>query len=267
MELDGPPWPEAGDEQGTWIVQTGKEGKENDYGVVSDGHGFEDSPDCERISGGVNSKGPRAVAIGRQANLLQWGFYCAPDRMTASARKVFLNAIVWMRQFDGERPLVEKRQRGRSWLEQYADAYAKLSPADRAKTGENSYAGYLTSQFPADVLQGDDVPARMRAWYAANEEWVAMRDRRFELDADLAARKVSNRKPEFFALLLQLLDADPADATARRLAAKYLPDVAPEAAAIRKFVADHQGRLFFSDAGGFRWFVAGTPKTAPPTPR
>ena len=51
-----------------WVVQTGEPGETVDYGVVSDGHGFEDSPDCERISGGRNSKGPHAVAIGRQAN-------------------------------------------------------------------------------------------------------------------------------------------------------------------------------------------------------
>jgi hypothetical protein len=89
-----------------------------DVGMVSDGHGFEDSPDCERISGGVNSKGPMAVAIGRQANLLQWGFYGAPDRMTGSAKRAFLNAIVYMRRFDGHVPLVRKTSVGRTWLVQ-----------------------------------------------------------------------------------------------------------------------------------------------------
>jgi hypothetical protein len=74
VELVEHDWERDHDGRGVWVVQTGEPGKDVDYGVVSDGHGFEDSPDCERITGGVNSKGPHAVAIGRQANMLQWGF-------------------------------------------------------------------------------------------------------------------------------------------------------------------------------------------------
>ena len=98
------PFEDAHDGQGTWLVHSGEFKQGCDVGMVSDGHGFEDSPDCERIAGGVNSKGPWAVAIGRQANLLQWGFYGAPDRMTAPSKRAFLNAIVWMKQFDGKTP-------------------------------------------------------------------------------------------------------------------------------------------------------------------
>ena len=32
-----------------------------------------------------------------------FGIYAAPDRMTESAKKVFLNAIVYMKRFDGHR--------------------------------------------------------------------------------------------------------------------------------------------------------------------
>src|SRR5262245_61964001 len=115
------PFDDAHDGQGTWLVHTGEFGKGCDVGMVADGHGFEDSPDCERISGGVNSKGARAVAIGRQANMLMWGFYGAPDRMTEPAKRAFLNAIVYMRQFDGQVPLVEKKGEGRTWLLQYIE--------------------------------------------------------------------------------------------------------------------------------------------------
>src|SRR5688500_10418708 len=87
------PFEAAKDGEGTWRVFEAHfddpAAPKADYGVVSDGHGFEDSPDCERISGGINSKGPKAIAIGRQANLLLWGFYGAPDRMTESGRRVF----------------------------------------------------------------------------------------------------------------------------------------------------------------------------------
>src|SRR5262245_16043853 len=126
------PYADAHDGQGTWLVHEGEFGKGCDVGMVSDGHGFEDSPDCERISGGVNSKGPAAVAIGRQANMLQWGFYGAPDRMTEASKRAFLNAIVWMKQFDGQRPLVKKEGEGRTWLVQYIDALERMKPEERA---------------------------------------------------------------------------------------------------------------------------------------
>lgn len=57
------------------LVHSGEFKQGCGVGMVADGHGFEDSPDCERVGGGINSKGPMAVAMGRQANLLQWGFY------------------------------------------------------------------------------------------------------------------------------------------------------------------------------------------------
>src|SRR5215510_10998627 len=100
----------------TWKVQDGELGKSVDYGLVSDPIGFEDSPDAEWISGGVNSKGPNSMAIGRHGNWFLWGFAGDPTQMTPSARAVFLNSIVWMKQFDRHPPLQSldrTRQQGR----------------------------------------------------------------------------------------------------------------------------------------------------------
>jgi len=60
-------WPEGKSlpaKMPVWRVQRGKMAAEVDYGIVSDPYGFEDSPDAEFISSGVNSKGPRSVALG-----------------------------------------------------------------------------------------------------------------------------------------------------------------------------------------------------------
>src|SRR5262245_20140999 len=67
-----------------WRVQRGKLAAEVDYGIVSDPYGFEDSPDAEFISSGVNSKGPGSVALGRHASLFLWGFAGDPTQMTES---------------------------------------------------------------------------------------------------------------------------------------------------------------------------------------
>ena len=241
---------------GTWLVHSG-EFPEIDVGMVSDGHGFEDSPDCERIAGGVNSKGPMAVAIGRQANLLQWGFYGAPDRMTVPAKRAFLNAIVWMKQFRGDRPLATKQGRGRSWFVQYIDALAKMSPKERADTGERSHAGYLRKQFPADlVANGIDVD-KLRKWYADNEEFFGPGKDRWDckIDADLVAIGKSNRKPEFLDWLTAALAKDPKDECALRLAARYLGPSGKDAASARKFIDENREFLFFSDTAGYCWLV------------
>jgi hypothetical protein len=245
-----------GYDQGTWLVHSG-EFPEIDVGMVSDGHGFEDSPDCERIAGGVNSKGPMAVAIGRQANLLQWGFYGAPDRMSAPAKRAFLNAIVWMKQFAGQRPLADKQAQARTWFVQYIDMLARQSPAELAKTDERSLAGYLRKRFPAELVQDGVDVAKLRAWYDANEEFFGPGEKGHScaVDADLAALQLSNRKPEFLDWLLQALAADATDARALRLARRYLGEHGRDAAAAQAFVTGNREFLFFSDTAGFRWLV------------
>lgn len=246
----------AGYPGGTWLVHEGEYPKV-DVGMVSDGHGFEDSPDCERIAGGVNSKGPKAVAIGRQANLLQWGFYGAPDRMTVPAKRAFLNAIVWMKQFDGQQPLAPKTGRGRSWTAQYIDGVAKLSVKELADDRENSIASYYRTLFPSEfVKDGFDI-ARLRQWYADNEEYFGPGKDAWHcaVDADLAGLKLSNRKPEFLDWLLAAFARDANDATALRLAGRYLGEHGRDAASAKSFVEANREFLFFSDTDGFRWLV------------
>jgi hypothetical protein len=237
---------------------------EVDVGMVSDGHGFDDSPDCERIAGGVNSKGPRAVAIGRQANLLQWGFYGAPDRMTVPAKRAFLNAIVWMQQFRGQRPLATKSGRGRTWMEQYLEMLEKLTPEQRAETGERSLASYLRQNFPAELVAGGVDVAKLKAWYRDNAPYLHMGGNErghLAVDADLAALKIGNNDRKLLDWLVEVLGRDPKDERALRLAQRYLGEHGRDAASVRAFVETNRDRLFFSDTAGFRWLVDTNPKS------
>lgn len=93
-----------------WRVQ--KEGyldnKNVRIGLVSRGNRFDEGPDVERISSGVCAKDVRAVALGRQGNFFLWGFGASPAQMTEEAKKVFVNVVAYMDQFDGKLPITKK---------------------------------------------------------------------------------------------------------------------------------------------------------------
>lgn len=77
-------------------------------GMVARPWGYEDSPDAEYISSGVCQKTLDAVAIGRHGNFFHWGFAASPDYMTEEAKPVLANAIVYISQFAGQKPIARK---------------------------------------------------------------------------------------------------------------------------------------------------------------
>lgn len=77
-------------------------------GMVARPWGYLDGPDTEFISSGVCAKTIDAVAIGRHANFLHWGFAASPAYMTEEAKAVFANAVCYIAQFKGQQPLVRK---------------------------------------------------------------------------------------------------------------------------------------------------------------
>lgn len=74
--------------------------------------GYLDSPDTEIISGGESAKSYDAIAIGRHANWLHWGFAASPADMTEEARPVFANAVVYISKFNGHRIIARKLNEG-----------------------------------------------------------------------------------------------------------------------------------------------------------
>ncbi|WP_316792014.1 hypothetical protein [Pedobacter frigoris] len=93
-----------------WRVQkTGYlAGKGARIGLVARGNRFAESPDAEMISSGVCQKDVGAVALGRHGNFFLWGFGAAPADMTEEGKKVFVNTVAYMKQFDGRIPIARK---------------------------------------------------------------------------------------------------------------------------------------------------------------
>ena len=91
-------------------MQTVNYETQRDYriGMVSRPGGYLDSPEAEVISSGKCAKSIDAVALGRHANWFTWGFSASPAYMTDAAKALFVNTIVYMKQFAGQHPIAHK---------------------------------------------------------------------------------------------------------------------------------------------------------------
>ncbi len=237
-------WPDGKDlpkQMDVWVVQG--ELRARNYGLVSDGYGFLDSPDCEFISGGINSKGPGSVAIGRQANLLLWGFCASPSEMTEEARRVFLNAIVYMKRFDGARPAVEKTRPAREWALLYAAYLEKKETSDWAR-----------KSFAKELLERPDATT-FESMLRADLEYLYS-DGVFRIDEDAKALGISNRDVKLLDRCIELLGTGDA-ARAKAILSRYVPEKFDTAAQWKEWLGKNRERLYFTDTGGYVWRLRG----------
>ncbi len=189
-------------------------------GTVAGDFGFLDSPDTEVISGGINSKGPGAVAIGRHASFFLWGFAAEPSRMTASGRNAFLNSICYAQRFDHEPMLVRRQTSSRDWT----TMRAMQDPAAFAKA-------------------------------TADLEFVRGEGRKTEVDADCKALGLSNRSVALLEHCIAAWERGEDVERAQRLLRRYTDRDFASAAEWRAWFAANQANLFFSDLGGYRFYV------------
>lgn len=246
-------WPGGKDLADTltaWRVQNGEFPQDMDVGLVSDSYGFEDSPDAEWISSGVNSKGPTSMALGRHGNLFLWVFSGHPGQMTGTGRRVFLNSVVYMKSFDGQRPLVQRAMMARDWAFVYVGYLEHY-----AKGGE--VPDWLENQFPkAAVQEAGFNQAGLTAWFKRNLEFLRPTGGGLDVDPLVKELGVSNRRIEFLDALVQRLDRDPHGELARKLLKRYVGErFADNPASFHPWLQENRDYLFFSDVGGFRWFV------------
>lgn len=305
-----------------WRVQTEGYMTHEDQliGVVSRDDGFLDSPDTEWISGGVNSKGPNAVAIGRHGNFLHWGFAASPTYFTAEAKDVFENAVHYIARFDGAAPIARKKQ-GTMTRSAIDRAIHGLSEAGYAETVAR-YEGYrsderarkealLAREEAGEVLSDNDrrmlempltkIPPRIDAARRlvsaekleslendpdrAAEHLAAMRPYMrpagwYELapDPDLVELGIANDDMRLLDAAVSMLKTKDA-ALGNRLLARYTDAGPGTPGQWKEWLATHRDRLFFTEAGGYRWLVdttedrsagksahGGTPSTAADKP-
>jgi hypothetical protein len=232
------------DKMKVWRVQnTGK----TSGSVVARSYGFTDSPDAEVLALGFNhGKEYGAVGVGRHGNFLQWGYSAPPSKMTDAGKKFFVNCVCYIKRFDGKAPLVRTRSSHR------LDALRLAALINRIKDKE-----FFSGSFSSDLMekyQGD--PNGLVQYYKTDFELI-YRDKVYRIDSELKLLGLdSNRSVDTLERLVGLLrDQTHAD-TARGLLARYTNESFASAEQWQQWLTANRDRIFFSDVGGYKFFVA-----------
>jgi hypothetical protein len=234
------------DKMKVWRVQnTGKDSG----GVVAVAYGFTDSPDAEVLALGFNrGKQYGAVGVGRHGNFLQWGYSAPPSRMTDAGKKFFVNCVCYIKRFDGKAPLVRTTSSHRLYTLLLAALINRI-------TGDKKE--FFTGNFPSELWEkyASD-PNGLVQYYKQDMEFV-YQDRVFRIDDELRSLGInSNRSVDALQRLIGLLQDQTHADTARGLLARYTNESFASAEQWQQWLTANRDRIFFSDVGGYKFFVA-----------
>jgi hypothetical protein len=165
--------------------------------------------------------------------------------MTEAGKKLFLNCICYIHKFDGKTPLV-RRASSHRWN---AIRLAALINRIKDKT-------FFSGTFSPDLMEkyeGD--PNGLVKYYRDDFEFI-YRDNVFFIDNELKSLGLkSNRQIETLERLISLLEDEKHADTARSLLARYTNESFQSTEQWRSWFENNKDRIFFSDVGGFKFFV------------
>jgi len=215
-------------------------------GMVTSLANLLDAADSEMIAGGVNMKGDHGIALAREANLFLWGPVAAPAEMTEEARKVFVNTIVYMRGFAGERPTVRRDVRARNSLKEIIESPYITRVAQFA----NYFPGDMVASFGTDKT-------KYQTHFEGKTDWVYVPPATLCFTVDEEARSLG--VPNHDVRLLDRCVEGLGDASKRELAARVLArytglSFGTDVAAWKAWLTQHRDSLYFSDAYGYRFY-------------
>lgn len=218
-------------------------------------HEHAQAPELEFCCGGVNGKTPKAGAVWRQGNLLHFGFDQSPAEMNEIGRTLLVNAIAYISRFTDDRPIIETpspfapgryRIFGR-------DAIARLVQ-DKTRDLNEYLKFYLSAELYGE-LKGKS-REELSEWYRENRPWIRAGEKgTLALDDEARLFGEGPDQPAFFDKAIRVLDQSD---LARLLLERYVPD-GPGTTGSREewktWHSQNQPYLFFSDSGGYRWYI------------
>jgi hypothetical protein len=217
------------------------------------------APELEICCGGINSKTPKAGAIWRQGNLLHFGFEQSPAEMNETGQSLLVNAIAYISRFTEDRPIIQTPspfapQRNRIFDR---DAIVRLVQ-DKTRDFKEYLKFYLSAEL-YNELKG--MPREELAeWFRENRPWIRAGEKgTLILDEEARSFGEGPAHPAFFdkAILAISNKGDQGD-LARRLLERYAPDGPGGSGSRDEWTAwqlENQPYLFFSDSGGYRWYI------------
>ena len=216
---------------------------------------LEESPDIEIFSGGINTKSVSAAALWRQGHLMHFGFDLAPSDMNDAGQALLLNSIVYISKYSQDRailmvpsPFAGKGTRSRDSLEGWLKK-------------ESYPVEWFESAIADEAIGGVEPKTRehYQEWYAATRRYLHPGEGgKLTIDQEARALGVNYDEPGFFSETVSKLGDATLGSAARTLLARYVPG-GPGAqatpAAWRAWYEVHAPYLFFSEWGGYRWYV------------
>jgi hypothetical protein len=217
---------------------------------------FNEAPELEVLSGGVNHKTPKAGAVWRQGNLLHFGFSPSPKQMSDAGQAMLVDSICYIARFTEDRPIVHTPcvfVQGK----RFVDRNVLKRIIDNPKRELNTMHYYLDKK-TAEELADKDRPS-VAAWFSRVRDYLHADDEgKLVVDAEAQQFGVSPAGVSFLEKAIKAL-AEPEQAKlACRLLSHYAPDgpgVDATAEQWQAWVRDNGPYMFFSDAGGFRWYI------------
>jgi hypothetical protein len=214
-----------------------------------------ESPDIEILCGGLNSKAEDAAAIWRQGQVLHFGFDLSPSEMNGNGKALLVNAIVYIARFAGRQPILRapsplsgQGARARSALAAWLEC--EEQPLD-----------WFTDAIDPAVLAGVDRTDRsaLRAWFALHRAHLRPNaGGKLTIDRDVEQLGVAFDTREFFTTAIGSLGNHALASAAGRALARFAPEgpgATASGPAWQAWHEKHRTRLFFSDWGGYRWYV------------
>lgn len=221
---------------------------------------FTDVPGFENLAEGHSAKVLGSLALARQGRYFYWGFSIDPERLTAPARKVFVNTLHYMAPRRGEET-VRFVCKPRQILSTYLDLHVRKP--DYKRGIEEHFPGSLTDEARAGYVGTKEGCA---AWLAENLPYVysgkserhsgTRYETIFDVDADAKALRTPNAERKSLEKWIALAGGGegPDRERALRCLERYVPEsLRPADGDYAAFYAEHGRELFFVESTGFWW--------------
>ncbi len=222
-------------------------------------HEHAQAPELEICCGGINSKTPKAGAVWRQGNLLHFGFEPSPAEMNETGRSLLVNAIAYISRFTEDRPIIQTPsafapQRHRIFDR---DAIARLVQ-DKTRNLKEYLKFYASAELYSEVQEKSR--EELGEWFRENRPWIRAGEKgTLMIDEEARSFGEGPAGPAFLDKAIRALgDRGDQEDLARKLLERYAPDGPGGSGSRNEWTAWHRENrpyLFFSDSGGYRWYV------------